>query len=376
MINRRNLSKATIAASMLAFAGWSAAWGADTVKIAVVGPMSGNYAQYGTYLRNAVELAAKDINAAKLAGGYTVEVVAEDDQMDPKQAATVAQKLASRGDIFAVVGHFSSTTSLAAQPIYARAGIPMISPSSTSPDLTNKPNFYRTAVTDDVVSTQLADFAVGKKGFKRIAVLYQTGTSTIAQAEIFAKRAKELGAEIVLYEGHEPERVDFQAAATALVPLKPDLIFLPTFTAEASKIARQLREAGIKAPLMGTDALFDPQFVELAGDAGEGTYAAAFFHENSQRESAKKFVEAYKAAYGQAPEGYGANAYDAALLLAAAAKEGSGDRAKTLEWLGMLGNSKPAFPGVTGELGFGADHNVRKDIIIVELKAGKFGPVQ
>ncbi|MGH6631562.1 MAG: ABC transporter substrate-binding protein, partial [Burkholderiales bacterium] len=238
-------------------------------------------AQYGTYLRNAVELAAKHINDAGAAGSYTIEVVPQDDQMDPKQAATVAQRLVSEGDILAVVGHFSSTTSLAAQPIYERAGIPMISPSSTSPDLANKSNFYRTAVTDDVVSTQLADYAVGKKGFKRIAILYQTGTSTIAQGEIFAKHAKELGAEIVLMEGHEPERVDFQAAVTTLVPLKPDLVFVPTFTAEASKIARQLREAGITAPLMGTDALFDPQFIKLAGDAGNGTYAAAFFVESS-----------------------------------------------------------------------------------------------
>ena len=376
MKTRRSVLGAALALSLAASGLAVTAASADTVKIAVVGPMSGNYAQYGAYLRNAVELAAKHINAGGLAGANTVEVVAEDDQMDPRQAATVAQKLSSQADILAVVGHFSSTTSLAAQPIYARAGIPMISPSSTSPDLANKPNFYRTAVTDDVVSAQLADFAVTAKGYKKIAVLYQTGTSTIAQAEIFAARAKALGAEIVLYEGHEPERVDFQAAVTSLVPLAPDLVFVPTFTAEASKIARQLREAGIEAPLMGTDALFDPQFVELAGDAGEGSYAAAFFHENSQRDSARAFVSEYTAGYGQAPEGYGANAYDAALLVAASVKENGADRAKLLEWLGSLGNSRDAFPGVTGDIGFDEAHNVRKNIIIVELKGGRFSPVE
>lgn len=348
---------------------------ADNIKIAVAGPLSGNYAQYGLYLRNAVELAVKKINAEKLGGDNTFEVVAEDDQMDPRQAATVAQKLSSDGDIIGVVGHFSSTSTLAAQPIYARAGIPMISPSSTSPDLAGKSNFYRTAVTDDVVSSQLAEFAVNKAGYKRIAVLYQTGTSTIAQAEVFAARAKELGAEIVLYEGHEPERVDFQAVVTSLVPLKPDLVFVPTFTAEASKIARQLREAAIEAPLMGTDALFDPQFATLAGDAGNGTYAAAFFHEESTRESARDFVRDYTAAYGQSPEGYGANAYDAALLFAAAVKNEGVDRQKVLDWLGSLGHANPAFPGVTGDIRFDDQHNVMKGIIIVQLKDGRFVPV-
>lgn len=349
---------------------------ADNIKIAVAGPLSGNYAQYGLYLRNAVELAVKKINAEKLGGDNTFEVVAEDDQMDPRQAATVAQKLSSDDDIIGVVGHFSSTSTLAAQPIYARAGIPMISPSSTSPDLAGKSNFYRTAVTDDVVSSQLAEFAVNKAGYKRIAVLYQTGTSTIAQAEVFAARAKELGAEIVLYEGHEPERVDFQAVVTSLVPLKPDLVFVPTFTAEASKIARQLREASIQAPLMGTDALFDPQFAALAGDAGNGTYAAAFFHEGSTRESARNFVRDYTAAYGQSPEGYGANAYDAALLFAAAVKDGGADRQKVLDWLGSLGHARPAFSGVTGDIRFDDQHNVMKGITIVQLKDGRFVPVE
>ena len=365
---------AALAMSALTLAASSAC--ADTVKIAVVGPMSGSNAQYGTYLRNGVELAAKDINASGAAGKHTIEVVVEDDQMDPKQAATVAQRLASAGDVFAVVGHFSSTSSLAAQPIYQRAGIGMISPSSTSPDLSNKPNFYRTAVTDDVVSTQLADYAVKRKGFKRIAVLFQTGTSTIAQAQIFAKRAKELGAEVVLMEGHEPERVDFQAVVTSLRPLKPDLIFAATFAGEASRIARQMREAGITAPLMGTDALFDPQYVKLAGAAGEGTFAAAFFHENSKRPSANSFVKAYKAAYGQAPEGYAANAYDATLLIGAALKEVGPDKAKLLDYLGSLGNGRAAFAGVTGNIGFNPDHNVRKNIQVVELKGGQFVPVE
>lgn len=372
---RRLVLGLAVALSTSSFASISQS-AADTIRIAVAGPLSGNYAQYGLYLRNAVELAAKKINAEKLGGDHTFEIVAEDDQMDPRQAATVAQKLSSQDNIIGVVGHFSSTSTLAAQPIYARSGIPMISPSSTSPDLAGKPNFYRTAVTDDVVSSQLAEFAVTRAGYKKIAVLYQTGTSTIAQAEVFAEKAKELGAEIVLYEGHEPERVDFQAVATALVPLSPDLIFTPTFTAEASKIARQLREVGIQAPLMGTDALFDPQFAELAGDAANGTYAAAFFHEGSNRDSAKSFVQDYTAAFGQTPEGYGANAYDATLLFAAAVKEVGADRAKILEWLGSLGKSRPAFPGVTGDIRFDEAHNVQKGVIVVQLKDGKFTPVQ
>lgn len=345
---------------------------AEPVKIAVVGPMSGNYAQYGDYLRKSAELAARDINARGGAGGSPIEIVVEDDQMDPRQAATVAQRLASRPDILAVVGHFSSTASLAAQPIYDRAGIVMISPSSTSPALSGKRNFFRTAVTDDLVASQLAEFAVRNLGAKKVAILYQTGTSTIAQAEIFAKRAKDLGANIVLSEGHEPERVDFLAAMTKLASLKPDLIFTPTFTVEAAKIARQAREAGIRAPLMGTDALYDTQLLKLAGDAAQGFYAASFFHHSVDRPAARAYVEAYKQATGSFPEGYGANSYDAVGVLAWAVGQVGKDRAKVRQALETLGNEKPKYRGVTGDIGFNKEHNVVKDVFIVRAKGDEF----
>lgn len=350
----------------------SASFAAEAVKIAVVGPMTGNYAQYGDYLRKSSELAARDINARGGAGGMKLEIVVEDDQMDPRQAATVAQRLASRGDILAVVGHFSSTTSLAAQPIYERAGIVMISPSSTSPALSGKPNFFRTAVIDDLVSAQLADFAVKKLGAKQVAVLYQTGTSTIAQAEIFRKRVQELGARVILYEGHEPERVDFLAVMTKLASLKPDLIFTPTFTVEAAKIARQAREAGVKAPLMGTDALYDTQLLKLAGEAAQGYYAASFFHRAVDRPSARVYVDAYKKAYDAYPEGYGANSYDAVGLLAWAVGQAGNDRARVRAALETLGAARPKYHGVTGDIGFTRDHNVVKDILIVRAEGDDF----
>lgn len=356
----------------LAALGGPAASAAGPLKIAVVGPMTGNYAQYGEYLRRSAELAAKDINARGGAGGSPVEIVVEDDQMDARQAATVAQRLASRGDIFAVVGHFSSTTSLAAQPIYDRAGIVMISPSSTSPALSGKRNFFRTAVTDDHVSTQLAEFAVRTLGARRIAVLYQTGTSTIAQAEIFSKQAKALGADIVLYEGHEPERIDFLAVMTKLASLKPDLIFAPTFTVEAAKIARQAREAGIGAPIMGTDALYDTQLLKLAGEAAQGTYAASFFHHDVERPAAKAYVDAYRKAFGGYPEGYGANSYDAVGILAWAAEQVGNDRSKVRAVLETLGNGKPKYRGVTGDIGFNKEHNVVKDIFVVRARGDGF----
>ncbi len=360
---------AVLAAGLLWTAG---ALAAAPVKIAVVGPMTGNYAQYGEYLRKSAELAAKDLNARRGTGGAPIEIVAEDDQMDPRQAATVAQRLASRSDILAVVGHFSSTTSLAAQPIYDRAGIVMISPSSTSPALSGKHNFFRTAVTDDLVASQLAEFAVRKLGAKNIAILYQTGTSTIAQGEIFAKRAKALGASIVLSEGHEPERVDFLAVMTKLASLKPDLIFTPTFTVEAAKIARQAREAGIKAPLMGTDALYDTQLLKLAGDAAQGFYAASFFHHAVDRPAARAYVDAYRKETGSFPEGYGANSYDAVGVLAWAVGEVGNDRGKVRLVLETLGNAKPKYQGVTGDIGFNKDHNVVKEVFIVRAKGDEF----
>lgn len=359
------------AAAMVMVSLGAPALAADTVKIAVAGPLSGNYAQYGEYLKRSAELAAADINAAGGVSGMQIEIIAEDDQMDPRQAATVAQRLSARGDIVGVVGHFSSTSSLAAQPIYARNSIVMISPSSTSPDLAGKPNFFRTAVTDEVVSRQLADYAVETLGAKRIAVLYQTGTATITQAEIFEARARELGAEILLSEGHEPERVDFQAVMTRLAPMNPDLLFTPTFTVEASRIARQAREAGIQASMMGTDGLFDTQLLRLGGDATDGYYAAAFFHHTIDRPEARHYVETYQAKFGEYPEGYGANAYDAVGLIAWAVGRVGTDPAAIIGALEQLQGDE-RYVGVTGEITFQPNHNVLKDILVVQARNGEF----
>ena len=226
-----------------------------------------------------------------------------------------------------------------------------------------------------MVSRQLADYAVSRIGAKRVAVLYQTGTATITQAEIFEQRARELGAEIVLSEGHEPERVDFLAVMTKLAPMNPDLLFTPTFTVEAAKIARQAREAGIQAPLMGTDGLFDTQLLKLGGDATEGYYAAAFFHHTMDRPLARKYVDAYRQAYGEYPEGYGANAYDAVGLFAWAVAKAGNDASAIAGALESL-QGATTFSGVTGEISFQPNHNVLKDIVVVQAKNGEFVLVQ
>ena len=347
-------------------------WAQDLV-IAVAGPMTGNYAQYGKFMRTNVELAAQQVNAKGGINGRKIQVVVEDDGMDPKQAPVVAQRLTLRPEVLAVVGHFSSTTCLAAVPIYDRGKLVVISPSATSPDLAgSSPYWFRILVTDQEVSVKLGEYAADKLKAKRLAILYAQAAGAISQAEWFEETLKRKGGEIILKEPHEIGTKDFTAVLTKVAGLKPDLIFFPAYIAEGAPLVRQARELGYKGALMGTDAMYTPELPSLAGAAADGVYAPAFFHPADSRPEARAYVEAYRAKYGELPEAYGANSYDAANLIFEAIRKGGATREAIQKYMDGVGTRQPAFAGVTGSAAFDAKHNVTKPLSVAILKGGQW----
>jgi len=299
--------------------------------------------------------------------------VVEDDGMDPKQAPVVAQRLTLQPEVLAVVGHFSSTTCLAAVPIYDRGKLAVISPSATSPDLAgSSPYWFRILVTDQEVSVKLGDYAVGKLKAKRVAILYAQAAGAISQAEWFEETVKPNGSSILLKEPHEIGTKDFTAVLTKVVGLKPDLIFFPAYIAEGAPLVRQSRELGYKGALMGTDAMYTPELPSLAGPAADGVYAPAFFHPADPRPEARAYVEAYRAKYGELPEAYGANSYDAANLIFEAIRKGGTSREAIQKYMDGVGTKHPAFQGVTGSASFDAKHNVTKPLSVAVLRGGKW----
>lgn len=345
---------------------------AQDLTIAVAGPMTGSYAQYGKFMRTNAELAVEQVNAAGGINGRKVRLVVEDDAMDPKQAPVVAQRLSLDPNVLAVIGHFSSTTCLAAVPIYNRHKLVVMSPSATSPDLTgSSPYWFRGVVTDKEVVRQLATYAAEKVKPKTVAILYAQAAGAITQAEAMKEfLPKEI--KVVLYEPHEIGTKDFTAVLTKVVAASPDIVFAPVYIAEGAAIVRQAREMGYKGVMMGTDAMYTPELVTLAGAASEGFLVPAFFHPSDPRPAAQTYVKSYKAKAGELPEAYGANSYDIARLFFEAIRAGGATRDGVQKHLAGVGSTSPAFDGVTGQMKFDKGHDVTKPVSVAEVRKGIF----
>ena len=187
---------------------------ADTIKLGVAGPHSGDLASYGIPTIKAAELVVKDINAKGGVLGKQVELLVEDDVCKPEVATNTATKLVSEG-VHVVLGHICSGATKAALGIYKDSSIPVMSPSATNPALTQSgdyPNFFRTIASDDAQARLEVDFALDVLKLKKIAVLHDKGDYGKGLAE-FAKSFLEADsrAEVVFYEGITPGAVDYTA---------------------------------------------------------------------------------------------------------------------------------------------------------------------
>ena len=351
--------------------------GANEVWIAVAGPQTGENAQYGQFMAQAAQLAVDEINAAGGVNGKTLMLQVEDDQMDPKVAAIVAEKLAGDKKILAVVGHFSSTTSLAAIPVYDQNHMPMITPSSTSPALSGiSPYFFRACVTDDLLGGLIGKYVVEELKPQTAAVMYAVSDGPIANKTRFIDVAEQNGIEIVADEAHQENDKDFTAVLTRLASLSPDVVYLSTFYTPAALIVKQAQEVGLtNATFIGMDGIYASDLITIGGEATEGVMAGGFFAADNPVPVAAAFIKAYREKYGEDPEGYGANAYDIVKMIAQAMNNGAETREAIQQYLDTLGRGLPPFEGVTGPTGFDANHDPVKAAVIVRVENGKWSYV-
>jgi branched-chain amino acid transport system substrate-binding protein len=321
---------ATAAALMMAVAVPVAGLAADTIKIGVAGPHSGDLASYGLPTVNAAKIVAEQINAAGGINGKMVELLIEDTVCKPEVATNTATKLVSDGAQM-VLGGICSGATKAALPIYLDAGILVMSPSATNPALTQSgdyPNFFRTIAPDDAQAQLDVDFATGKLGFKKLAVVHDKGDYGKGFAE-FAKKFIEEGgkAEVVLYEGVTPGAVDYSAIVQKIKKSGAEAVIFGGYHPEASKIVSMMKKKRLDAPFISDDGVKDQTFIKVAGDSAEGTYASGPM-DTSQNPLNKAAVEAHKATFNADPGAFYENAYSAMLAMTnAAAKAGSTDLA-------------------------------------------------
>lgn len=317
----------------------------ETITIAIAGPMSGPEAKMGSDFKNAVTLAVEEWNQKGGINGKKIEFLVGDDQSDPKQAVAVANKFVTQG-VIAVIGHFNSSCSIPASDIYNRANIPMITPASTNPQLTERgyKNVFRICGRDDQQGMIGAEFIKKKLGLKRIAILHDRTTYGQGLADEVKKHLED-SAQIVYYGGITKGDQDFKPVLTAIKEKSPDLIYFGGIYPEAGLIIKQARELGIKAGFMSGDGTIDPKFIEIAGQAAEGTYLT-FGQDPEKIPTAREFLNKYRQRFGD-PGPYSIYAYDAANILLTAIKEANSldgnaisKKLHELEFTGALGSIK------------------------------------
>lgn len=337
--------------------------------IGLAAPFTGQYANYGTSHRAGADIAVEELNAAGGVNDGQVSYETGDDLGDPQQAVLVAQGFIDNDEIVFVNGHMFSGATIAAGAKYQEAGLPMVSPSATNPDITDLGDYiWRICMTDAFQGQGLAKYTVDDLGFTKVAILLDDSDYGRGLADAYEAAAEEAGAEVVAREQYTAGDTDFRAQLTTIRGADPEIIFLSGYYPEGSKIAQQARELGIEAQMLGSDGYASDELITLGGQAVEGMLLSTFFDYSRSDPAVQKFVEAFKAANNDAnPDWFAASSYDVIKLVAEAAKQaGSNERDAINEALSELGT----YQGITGAITFDENGDVQKPLNIVIVQDG------
>ena len=367
-------SAATLAALALAFAALFGGCdsGPERLKLGVAGPMTGTDAAFGAQLKNGVEQAVADINAAGGINGQQIELFVGDDAADPRQGVSVANNFLGEGIHF-VVGHFNSGVTMPASEVYAENGILMVSPSATNPKITERKlwNTFRTCGRDDqqgaVASAWIAKNMKGKK----IAIVHDKTTYGQGLADETKKGLNKAGMKEVLYEGVNLGEKDFSALVSKIKASGADLVYWGGLHTEGGLIVRQMRDQGVKAPLMGGDGITSDEFVSVGGPGVEGTLMT-FAPDPRKRPEAKAIVEKFRANKFE-PEAYTLYSYAAVEIIKQAAEQAKSlDPKKVADVI----KSGKKFKTVIGEMAYDKKGDItRPDYVMYVWKKDASGKI-
>ena len=351
--------------------------GASPFKIGVAGPMTGQYATYGASHKAGAEIAIEELNANGGVNGADASLTLGDDLGDPKEAVLVAQKFIDDSDVVFVDGHQFSGATIAAGAKYEAAGLPMISPSATNPDITDLGAYiWRICMTDAVQGEGLANYTVNDLGMSKVAIIYDNSDYGRGLADAYEAGVEAAGGSVVAKEQYATGDTDFKAQLTKVKGGSPELIFLSGYYPEGSKIAQQASELGIDVQFLGSDGYASDELPKLGKASVEGMLVSTFFDYTKDDPKVQTFVDAYKAKFdGANPDWFVANSYDVIMLAAAAAeKAGSNDRTAINDALAAIGT----YEGISGPITFDENGDVVKPLSIVIVQDGALttAPIQ
>ena len=379
MRNRTSVVLAAAAAALLlgcppsneTKGGGGAASGGE-ILIGEYGSLTGPQATFGTSTHNGIMMAIDEINAKGGVGGKKLKVLTEDDQSKQEEAANAVTKLISQNSVVAILGEVASSCSIAAAPICQSNKIPMITPSSTNPQVTQKGDYiFRMCFTDDYQGHSMADYVAKQLGIKNAAILTDVKSDySQGLGKYFEERFTQLGGKIVARASYANGDSDFKAQLTAVKSANPQILFVPGYYTDIGQIAIQKNDLGITAPLVGGDGWESPKLIEIGGKSLEGSYYSNHYFYADPNPIVRDFVQKYKDRYGQTPDAMAALAYDAARVLAdAIGRAGGKTDGPTLR--DAIKNTK-GFQGVTGTITLGPNRDpIGKELIVEEIRNGQ-----
>jgi branched-chain amino acid transport system substrate-binding protein len=361
----------------------------NELVIGVYGSLTGTTATFGISTKNGTQLFYDNLNTAGGIGGTKVRIIIEDDQSKPEEAATAVSKLIDQDGVIAVLGEVASSRSMAAAPICQQAGVPMISPSSTNPKVTELGDYiFRACFIDPFQGQMIAKFARTTLNLTRGAILRDNKNDySVGLADYFTEAFRALGGNIVADAAYSEGDQDFKAQLTMLKAKRPQFIFIPGYYTEVGLIARQTRELGIDVPMLGGDGWVSDKLLEIAQNSLDGSYFVNHFYEGDPNPLVQKFVSDYKQRYGANPDGLAALAYDAAGMLTHSLQRLHDEDPKAFEALkgprndeqkaarvklrDLIASTKD-YPGVAGKITLDAKRNAVKPAVFIGIENGQY----
>jgi branched-chain amino acid transport system substrate-binding protein len=348
---------------------------ADVIKVGEYASLTGKEAAFGQSSHNGTALAVDDLNAAGGVLGKKVQLITEDDQSQAGQPSIDVRKLITDDGVVAVLGEVASSRSLEAAPICQQYQVPMISPSSTNPKVTETGNYiFRVCFIDPFQGTVMANFATKTLKLKTAAVLTDvTSDYSMGLAKFFKDSFAANGGKIVADEKYNGGDKDFSAQLTTIKAANPDGIFIPGYYTEVGLIAIQARQLGLNIPLFGGDGWESSSLVSIGGAALENTYFSTHFTPQDTTPVVQDFVKKYQSKYNATPDAMAALGYDSLMILADAIKRAGVTTGPAVR--DALAATKD-FPGITGRITIDKDRNASKPAVILEVKNGQYHYVE
>ena len=342
----------------------------NTILLGEVGSLTGAQATFGVSTRNGIDLALKEVNAAGGVKGKKVAVRVYDDQGKPEEAAQAVTRLITQDKVVLILGEVASSNSLAMAEKAQAAGVPMITPSSTNPSVTEKGEYiFRVCFIDPFQGYVMAKFARENLKATQVAILQDNKSAySIGLTDVFTQKFAEMGGKIVTTESYSQGDTDFRAQLTAIKKTKPQAIYVPGYYNDVGIIARQARELGLMVPLLGGDGWESDKLFELGGTAIEGSYYSNHYSVDNPDPKVQEFITKYKEAHGAVPDSVAALAYDAAWLAIDAMKRAPDLSGKAIR--DAIAATKD-FPGVAGTINLDRNRDAVKQAVILEVQDGK-----